>query len=52
MIDFESTKYISRSIESRYIPPREGGVSSMAKDKKSKSSEKKQEKASEKAKKS
>jgi hypothetical protein len=46
-----STKYISRLVESRYIPPREGGVSFMAKDKKSKSPEKKQEKAPEKAKK-
>ncbi len=42
---------MSRMIESRYIPPREGGVSFMAKDKKAKSSEKKQEKAPEKAKK-
>lgn len=47
--DQESTKYISGLVDIRYIPPREGGVSSMAKDKKSQ--DKKQEKAQDKAKK-
>ncbi|MCK8519469.1 hypothetical protein [Methanoculleus sp. 7T] len=45
----ESIKYISGPADIRYIPPREGGVSFMAKDKKSQ--DKKQEKAQDKAKK-